>query len=255
MISLDLQYRQEVLKDYPVGYWPLGSVTNSLPTYSQDYRPSNSITNGLKFSGNIGTGLFPGSFTEVFDGSTSYINIGTNGQYNYGNSVTMEAWTYCTDTGTTNINTVFGNGYGGYMMRLYQGNFQFIQSYVTLINAALVNYQNKWCHLVVADDGGNNYKMYFNGAIVASGNTGLFFNSTGWPLCIGVDEANDLVSHVGFFLGKIAHVALYNYALPQNRVIKHYKAGLGEVKSYNANRQASTSLSPQITFLQNGIGF
>jgi Concanavalin A-like lectin/glucanases superfamily len=79
-----------------------------------------------------------------------------------------------------------------------------------------------WYHVAATRDGSNNWAIYSNGAVVASGNNSTAIQASTSPLSIGVSDGNGSKSFP--FQGSIDEVAVYNTALSSSRISAHYLA-------------------------------
>src|SRR5665213_3122710 len=105
----DQNYRLLISKRRPRGYWPLDSPSLSL-SYCQDYRADGNLTVARKNNVTLANGLFSGTVSQQFNATNAYLLIGNPSDYGYTTNFTIEAWCYCTDAGTTNINTIMSDG-------------------------------------------------------------------------------------------------------------------------------------------------
>lgn len=180
-----------------------------------------------------------------FSGTNSYIAIPDNAELNPTTNITIEAWVYPkVNTGCNCIvgkkwpnSYWFGLNCGGGALRFYpDGGHQF--------NGNATIPLNKWTHVAATYDGSTT-KLYVNGVLDASTNSGSFpLKNTTDSLCIGADARNSYLWN-----GYIDNVRIWNVArtatqiqnsmyitLQMNKPTGNY-AGL--VAAYNLDWDAS----------------
>lgn len=217
-------YRDKVLGTGPLGYWGLNETSGAS---AADASAGQNNPGGYD---NVSVGqssLTPLSNSAAFNGSSSYISLGTSNLLTatpYPNQWTMEAWVnpsaYPAGGGVADVVRSDGSG-GGYFIRLDSlGSFRSLLSFsagFVEVSGGTVP-RDRWSHLVVTYDGSVR-RHYLNSELVGSWseNKTLSF-SAGSPVAVG---ANPNLSGE-WFTGKIDEVAVYGRALSTSQVRAHY---------------------------------
>ena len=222
-----------------VSYWKLDG--NSADSLALNNGTDTSITYGTSY-GKINQGA-------LFNGTSSYISLGTQSALSLQSNMSISVWinvnTLPASGSLNNILSKYSNqtNAGGYDLRLYNNSgtqvIEFIVSTGTAIASALYVYTlslNTWYHLVATNDGTTS-TLYLNGTSVATatiGNPGPSTNSTPNIGCL------DLVgSFERFFNGDIDEVGVWSRALTSTEVTTLYNGGAG--LSYPFSSPTNTS--------------
>jgi hypothetical protein len=221
-LSNDLLLRQEILRDKPIGYWPLGESA-----FAVDYRPGSSPANG-SFNGTIADAAgVCGGRSKLFDGSTGYVDSGAALGVNH---FTLIGFGYKTATGAA---TVLGQGNNSaadfsYYMRIGSG-------------AGFTNGSGAFNEVTVPDCSLNGWHLHavtFDGAAITYWRDGQFVATAANSNSPEVLTNHCIIGRLGDFSGqywpgRLAHVAVFNYALSPARIAQYWKiAGLRTTPRY-----------------------
>jgi hypothetical protein len=93
-----------------------------------------------------------------------------------------------------------------------------------LVQSAVTFPDNEWHHIATIADG-STIKNYYDGVLVATGGTATsnYGPNAIYNTKIGGGGINDATG--GFFNGRIDEVAIFDKAIPAERVLAHYRAG------------------------------
>ena len=230
-------YETVIAPDAPVALWRLDETAG--PTVYDQLGSHNGIA-----SNNIAFGQ-PGAIGNDsdtcfgFDGSSAEVEVPYSADLNPA-AFSVECWalvtgtTYTDQAAVSSRNISQGSFYAyttseGYVLYAgASGNWEF-WTYNDLNGAQIQSgtpvMQNQWTHLVGTFDGSNK-RLYINGVLVASEVNPNYQANLICNLRIGEgNNENDptLVTYYNF-LGDLDEVAVYNYALPEDRVLAHYLA-------------------------------
>ena len=174
-------------------------------------------------------GRWPGKGALEFNGSSSYVDCGSDASLNTSDELTVELWVYSHSIGTVNLlpvsKTTWTNGEVGWMIEQTSGaGYKFRVSpdgtpgYIGISILGLSN--NTWYHIVAVYDG-SYLRMYKDGvpATPVSYSSDIFFNPS-IDLIIGTRH-----NLAWFFNGFIDEVAIYNRALTVEEIKQHYRMG------------------------------
>jgi autotransporter-associated beta strand protein len=253
-VTAATNYQSVVLADHPLGFWPLNLNVDT-----------GSIATDISGNGNDGTyysvGAVAGPSTNIpnaanFNGSEVDLSTGTNtASMDFSGPTTIEAWVQPADS-TTTPGDIMAKGYDGsfndqeIVLRENGGNY-----YGSLGSAGVSGgVQNtNWVHLVLADDGTNEY-LYINGSLAqqSSDQQGsiVFFDPIQWAIGNGSDSGDGRT-----FNGNICQVALYNYGLTPTQVYAHYFAGQYGTSPSNSVPIITAQPAPQVSYTGGGASF
>lgn len=257
-------YQLAVLSNAPVAYWPLNEPDNGLNNGNPgailyDYVGGHNcvLTNTYLGTPGFNAGLYPDLTAPLFgvfaltnsyaleaDGSAGGLANLSFAQGAGGNAVfSVESWVMLTNSQSEASIVAKGCGHSEqFALDMFGGGFRFVfrensgTSRTTPVSAAPV--VGRWYHVVgVFDGAGGLGRLFVNGTNVTS-ITGLATGAGLWtPAINGNLPGANLVNFgnrpsdtiaTSFdvpFRGKIANVALYNYALTTNQVVAHFAAG------------------------------
>ena len=224
------------VQDTPTSFWPLNETS---PSTAYDYwSGNNGAQNGSLTLGVAGpvppayAGFNSGTTAYQFDGTSAYIDCGTNASLSGTSDFTLEAWINTTNTAYGMIlqQRYTGSGYigeyefavngnGTLNFSLYgSGGYQF--SFSSAAISRRVN-DGKWHHVAAERSGANGY-LYVDGSLVASASgTVQALDAT-----IKVGIGADLRDNNAYFNGSMCNVAIYNYALSAARIGDHAATGV-----------------------------
>jgi len=210
-----------------LGHW---TFDGNQIDWSTDKKIFDSSGNGNSGTTTIATSTGPtiGKVGQAlnFDGSGSYVSLGTGANLTPTTALSIVAWVYLTNTTASQI--FFGkrdlaNGVDPYECRINGGtNVRFTIDIGTETTATSVSNpisQRTWHHVVCTWDGAN-MNVYVDGILVAgpTAKTGTISNTSA-SATIGT-----VISSFGYF-GKIDDVRLYNRALSTTEITQLYLMG------------------------------
>ena len=225
-----LYYREAVLGDNPVGFWPLNGNGNEI--YG---RYNGTTTGGVSFNTATTVRSRNGDTGATFDGvNGSKIVTANFANYPFGlGGCSFEFWANWTDV-TGNLEYLFDTIGGGANNPGFQA--QIVSGRPTLafggtgtktsIQTTLTTYNNgNWHHFVAVlqRTGGttDNVLVYCDNVLDAnSGATASVFNITSTlQLTIGTYNNGTTPNN---YIGKLQYLAVYNYSLSAKQVANHY---------------------------------
>ena len=217
-----MSYQLKVIKDYPIGFWPLDESSGATAA------DSSGCSNDATYVGSPASNILPlisGGVSGTRITNTAYITVPVTKDY-YGatvgagfatsytsdNDFTIEAWVY-TKISTTNIATIFADPTNNVGLFWQRGNLIF------KLNSEVLNYTvpnfRKSLH-VVAVYSVTGMSIYVDGQIVATKNLSNFqFTNTSLNLQIGT-TGNASDSFI------VDNPAVYRYALSSSQILNHY---------------------------------
>ena len=217
-----MSYQLKVIKDYPIGFWPLDETSGTTAT------DKSGCSNNGTYTGGVTTGILPlvsGGVSSTNITSTRYITIPCDNDY-YGstadggfadenssdNDFTLECWIYPRIT-TTNLTPIMADDNTTIGIYYQAGNIVF-QLEGERLDYSLPEISAS--HHIVATYTPTDMTLYVDGIRAASRNlTGFKFTNAELTLKIG-PTANVADSFL------IDAPAVYRYALPLGKVIEHY---------------------------------
>jgi hypothetical protein len=220
-------YSSIILADTPQAYYRLDETSGTSATDSSGNSNTGTYSGAGYTLASPGCLQTDGDKGVLFTSSSGSISLPTALNANGWSGVSSECWVIPTTTGPAaghfyilfNGPSVGNNGYqwlmnGSPTLEFFVGNGTTGKT----IGVASPFVSGSKFHLVGTYDGAN-VKMYVNGVMVTStAFAGGNISNSGTPT---IDAAS-----TSFFPGTIDEVAIYNYALTQTQVTKHYLAGL-----------------------------
>jgi hypothetical protein len=230
-------YEQLIMADQPLAYWRLNEP--ELPPYpaAVNIGTLGAAANGAYFNG--ATGGEPGAIVgdsnggATFDGIDDKIDVPYHPGLNNSNAITIECWARVTGGGghrapvSLRDDTPAGNGEGLIIYAAPDNRWEFWTGDGApwhVVQGSWVT-EWEWAHLVATFDGLTK-KFFVNGELVGSVTRAsplLYRPNRARPFRIGAG-ANEGNGNY-FFSGEIDEVAVYDVALPEHRVLAHYKTG------------------------------
>ena len=219
-------YRNVVLTDKPVAFWPLNETSGTVAADISGHDFNGTYTGGITLADIAGIPGAGGN-APVFDGSSGYV---TGSQLLTASTinVTLEAWVNFQGNASPNggcffKNGQYNNGYaignGGTIMDNAGDNIIGLyedQSW----NPTTATYPTSgWNHIVMVIGSNSESTFYLNGAEVATNaNSSIIAPGAQWM--IAADEGGRL------FAGALSNIAIYNTVLTPARILAHYNAGV-----------------------------
>jgi hypothetical protein len=185
---------------------PLTAITNTkiLTCQSNRFKDNSSINFPLTIAGSPSVQRFNPFGTSTaystsviggsgyFDGDVDYISAGSNAAFSFGTGTyTVEAWVYISKTGD---NTLFCNeSTNGFQLFFnYSDNTTRLEGFngSSVITFNKIPTRNSWTHVALVREGTgtNQTKLYFNGALQASGTDATNWTVTGTMRIGGVSS-------------------------------------------------------------------
>jgi len=211
------------------GYWKLDETSGTSASDSSGKGMAGTLMNGLSFSSNSVNGQFGKALN--FDGTNDYIDV-PDGFTNFEAGLTISVWAYPTAAKNYARFVDFGNGAATnnfVLSRVGTTNNLFVEVWVSGSNGGRVTANgaielNKWQMFTVTVSSTGSTKLYKNGAVVATGNTGLPENMTRTANYIGRSNwGGD-----AYYQGYMDDVRIYSYALDDAAVAALYIGGMAE---------------------------
>lgn len=227
-----MSYQSTVLADAPIGYWRLGESSGSTAADS-----SGNGLNGTYNSASEGvTGLIynDANLAVELNGTSGYVNFGNPSLLQIIGAITFELWFSLPSIPSHNSSEILLTyGYDGTNIRYSvqigvdgSGNVSFVVGSYDGTNHGIVDNlaitAGVIYHLVATSDL-TTTKLYLNGQLVASAADTFGAINCTFGMSAGVINLNG--TNGRFFNGVIDEIAVYNYALPFNRVQAHFQAG------------------------------
>lgn len=257
-------YQLAVLSNAPVAYWPLNELDSGLNdgnpgAFAYDYVGGHNgvYTNAYLGLPGFNSAMYPDLSSPLFGAFASTDSMVVESDASGGGlanlnfakpvganaAVSVEAWVNLTNAIQAASLVAKGCGHSEqFALDVYNGGFRFVfrdanktarDSGVSAVAAV-----GRWYHLVGVWDGASGTgRLFVNGTNVTS-NTGLATGLGFWtpeinPNLPGANLVNigsrpsdiTATSYDVQFRGKIANVALYNYALSTNQIVAHYVNG------------------------------
>ncbi len=222
-IAKALQFSQTVyhtLGAYSVGIWRFDEG-QGVTAYDSSGERNHGTINGANYTqGILGNAL-------QFDGN-DYVDCGMGYSLQLTNAITVEVWAYPTAQAYQAI-AAKGGGWNFHLRPTQLVPYFYIGGLEKNVPYTTGDYRNSWHHFAFSYDsagGTNNFKVYWNGAIVAQGTfVGAMDNVVGDSVKIG-QRVNDQ-----YFTGLIDEVRIYNQALSVAQIQKLYAEGLERRKN------------------------
>ena len=238
-ISTESSYRYTVLKDGPVGYWPLDQLQwTTTPDISY---PMDTTTDGV-FTQTGGTGslyayqtggppVAGDPRTTVFDGA--YFQVTPKPWLRISGSQTIEMWLYPTTLGDGVRRNPFGIAYAGEgaMTLESAGNINYYYGvlgidsggttaeYGTYNSGPNTISNGSWHHIVVVRDLENMLVTWYINGVQTNQHTAIH--------TAAIPGSNSLLlgsGYAGVYIGRMSQVALYNYPLTSAQIANHYNS-------------------------------
>ncbi|MHC4397449.1 MAG: LamG-like jellyroll fold domain-containing protein [Planctomycetota bacterium] len=207
-----------------ISYWELDDGSG---TIAED---SVGVNDGNVVNATWTTGKLDGALD--FDGSGDYVSIPSIAALE-GNSVTIAAWIYGNDFGTSStynpILTQYNASNDGYYLYTYGNKPAFFIAYdsgsIEAVSPDAIN-TGQWYYIVGTNDG-TKLKIYVNGAL-KNEISSLGYTGVAHTAYIGYDD-----KYNSCFDGIIDDVVIYNEALTDFEIEQMFQRGLNEHNDYH----------------------
>lgn len=221
--ALAADYRSLVLADSPAGYWRLGEASGSTV---QDLAGSHTGTGTAVEFGRPGAIANDSDTALGLDGANSFVEVPFSPALNPP-AFSIECWARPTAAKAGRVICSL-DALGGYEFAAYwtswiwlfcaadSGTSRFLKESTRIS-------MGEWTHLV-ATGNGSNLCFYVNGFLAATSVLGHHTPNTSAPLRFGLGSSDSSPS-LWAFQGDLDEVAVYDHALPPDRVLVHYGVG------------------------------
>lgn len=207
-------YRDLVLADKPIAYWPLDDGQGSLVAKDIVGGKNANVSGAAKF----GVAGVAGTALQIDDRAT-YLEVGDLFDFPDKAPFTIEVWALPKlDEQFTNVGNKRGAGGNGWVLYFWDtGEVQFEQKWS---NGQRVGYSEAPrtfaapAHVVVTFDGAKLAMYYDNEKLLKT-----FQDATGGPA-----DLTNAMMWAGGYAGLLDELAIYDFALPPEKVTAHFKA-------------------------------
>lgn len=228
------EYDLAVLSDAPVAYFPLDDAPGSATARNLVGSGDGTVYGGVTFGRPGAVSSEPAQTAASFDGSTGYVSL-PPGPMPAGNSAYTLEVLFATGFASSDSGTAgtAGNGAGTCIAlgirnaNLEANTLRFagatgIENYwwaedLTLTTPYPIN-DNHWHHVSASCDG-RTRTIYLDGVIIGSDGPGTHNVVYGFA-ALGFSPTSSNTNE--YLLGALAKAAIYDYALPADRIASHY---------------------------------
>lgn len=227
-----LSYAEEVLADGPLGYWRLEETSGTDIADSSGNGNDGVITLGDSGSPDLTQPGIPGS--DEGDTGAEFLTVTDAGHISFGSTpwsdivdgLTLEAWIIPSPDGSSQKRVISRNK-SGYRLT-YKANTDeifFVVGSTEISASALGIGDGEWHHVVGTFDT-ITARIFVDGVeVVNSGEVNHAVPNNSENLYIGWEDSGIVTSDK--YKGSIDEPAIYDYRLPDNRILAHYNAGIG----------------------------
>jgi len=278
-------YPQSVLAANPIAFWRLNELDDHLgdgnpgvlandyvgghdgiyTNVTLDVTGYNTTRDTNQTAAAVGTALYPpGNPSRINNDAYNIIGIDFSAT-NTGVAFTVEAWVDGTASQSGTAPGICAKGlFNNEEFTLDTGNsvngvqcyrFEIRGASGTAYNANSTQVANDgvWHHLVgVCDEPHGVVRLYIDGLLAASTtvatNAGIMGSNASVPVTIGARASSAVSNNDNQFVGNIADVAIYNYALSSNQVQAHFYAG-DQPPSFAQQPPSSVSVDANATLV------
>lgn len=200
-----------------VGHWKLDDI-NTTALDSSKLGLDGTTSGGLDGSSHSVAGQV--STALQFDGSSHYIDLGTNAAHNVATDFTLSAWV---NTAGGAVQTIFSAGNAASNNWIFQidasDNLSFTEAGTpsTYTSSGTIP-ANTWTHVAITKDGdaGSNVTFYINGVASGTATVGAITTSGTKEIGRRAQTTNE------YFAGMLDDIYLYNRALSTTEVADQY---------------------------------
>jgi hypothetical protein len=211
-------YRESVLADHPVAYWPMDETAGTAMTDATSNHNDGSYQGAVKLAQ-----PGPMSGAVALDGKGTWAAVPDAASLHL-DAVTLELWVKKrTDSeygGYLTKNVVSGGGLGSGWFQLLNSHhdgrleFRVTADYATLTSTQILA-PNAWYYVVATYDG-TTARLFINGKLDSSASVAATAKQTADPVLIG-RRADGLFNDT-----QVSQVAIYPTALPAERIAAHW---------------------------------
>ena len=217
-------YSAAVLADNPISYWRLND-TSGTTAVDQTGNDNGGVVGGVTLGQ---PGPVPGDGAMTFDGSTGYVDLGTNSNL-YPQQWTVEAWfkassesqACCEGAGRIYRNRHYGQWLDANASGYVQGDGCTNAANCQPVHSPGTGYLDGGWHYTAVTHDSAGFELYVDGAQVATmaAPAGTFYSQSD-----GIALARDGSCGCSYFAGSLAEVAVYGSSVSASRVAAHYAA-------------------------------
>ncbi|HEX5505364.1 MAG TPA: LamG-like jellyroll fold domain-containing protein, partial [Thermomicrobiales bacterium] len=222
-------YQNTIMADKPASYWRLDERSGTNADDSGSGGNTGRILGGVTL-GAAGALAGDPDTAMAFDGKSGYVNVADDSSLDMTGDLTVEAWAKPAALGATQ--TVLHKGDGTeldewqYRLSLSQDNHWRGTVYARKTSYTLTDpataVAGQWYHLALTRSG-TALTFYVDGVAVATGTVKGDLTTGEGPLAIGrVGSFATPAWAAYYFNGAIDEVAVYDHALPADRIEAHY---------------------------------
>ncbi len=233
----DADYIRVVLADKPLAYWPLNEPARSRRFADRSGNGFHGWAMGGVLAGQPGP-LSSESLSAAMDGK-GYIDVGRQEQFAFADDFTVEAWIWL-DVGATDIERIISadaierdTTVAGWSLQYVPENAPPASAGRPCLQFTLYNVRDlafdgvavptqQWVHVAVVYHAGKAVHLFLNGRRQASLVENLMPKARPVWVAIG-STACDFDCPYHPYCGRLAHVAVYPYALSEERIERHYR--------------------------------
>jgi uncharacterized delta-60 repeat protein len=210
-------YRSEVLGTVGlVSYWRLGE-TSGMTAADAHGANNGGYRNGVLL-GRPSALLHDANASAGFDGANDYVSVADHASLDTGDRFTLEAWVKRSSS-SSSTKTVLSKGSGSWRLSFVNDVLTLTKAGAGTIAKASVSTTDDRFHHLAATKSGATVRLYIDGLERTATVTNRTIANTSTALNIG-----RYTSGSEYFPGLIDEVAIYNVALTEAQVQRHFKA-------------------------------
>jgi len=214
---------ESVVSDTLIGYYQLNTGTGTIAIDASAYEHNGTLRNNPEWvEGYEGNAL-------EFNGSNSYVDLGTNEFFDLQEEITVAAWIKQYDAANGQHNPWITKGDHTFGLKHYVNNsYQFFiydGQWYTVNALSSDSDNNEWHHFIGAYDGAE-LKLYIDGELKASRSHA---GSIGIQTDYHVNFARNSEHTDRLFKGVIDEIKIFNIALTENEAKQLYREKLSDI--------------------------
>lgn len=233
-------YFTEVMADQPAGYWRLNDASGPTALDSSGNGRHATYIGGVT---RMVAGALPtGDPAARFDGATGYVQL--PGTWGGGTEATVEAWVNTETPITGDFQSIVSTPDGGFThFQLHTAGNAGVYTSAGFVALPIppTTPTSRWRHVVMTVKSGDS-RLYVDGVALGSPATTTFTSITPATFLPGGTRGVRLANgHQGgrWFRGGLDEVAIYNRALPPERVQAHYRGRVTYAGSFGTDLRAA----------------
>ncbi len=215
-----------IMADHPVAYYRLGDAAGTVARDLSGHGLNGTYVNGVTL-GAPGVFVNENDTAATLDGINDYITVGSVPELQIVGDLTIEFWYNKAAAEASDWQRLVGKGssthrnYGIWEAPGTDGRLLFQQYYNGSSRLDLYSTSSipvgRWTHIAVTVEG-NTARIYIDGRLDAQGTRSGAPSTSTDPLTMGYGHIHT------YFPGTLDEVAVFNSALPSERIIAHYNA-------------------------------